>query len=942
MPNDNYVTNEPMPKEFYSKYDQYNRYFEVSLSFVNEINENPELKDEFNEIQNLVGQNKKSFLKDGNPVCYVSQNKIVQLRDDVDMGIVDKMGKFNKKVKDMIDNMIENPTPQNKPFIGFLKVNSLRLDPEFDFLENFSETPYTFLENFITGVPKYNQYEPEEFKEILGPAFEPLSNLYDAYYDFMESEKNIHKEKKEGKEPGKDLIDKKIKAMDTLVSSYETLTNLPEDTRKKLNNEKYLNNSIDHLTGRDVNKDRSPIRTIAGMKAESAALKAGYNEKESKLFYFLGFEKGHIQRGNIVLEGEKNRYQKYLDDGIKAGRVKLPHEEIEELDKLRKWVKETRSDSLPEEEQQRYKDAQNLIKKKIKDYNFSIAEREIAKFDKQIAENNKLAKDFDKMIEYGLKKDPKNLDDKIHAFAKINEHLNKKADTIIHGTGKKPGMDQKLLSPFFDELNADIERQKAEAEKVKQAALMQEYDKNPASREKIFADVFKANIIKKNSIAEKEATDYLGKVELPESAAELFKEENLNKLKADAEKINKYANDKRRLNDLSDKLNASKGIGKKTDFLKETIDNVSYGNGIGWFTKDDYKNILKDLYKFKEIKELRDRSMNDLNSLDKTIEHTKNGVTNEYKVMDKSVIDMEKSILEKMDAYIARKNKEIEEAGANARKNSKKRRDIMKHARAMFAEQLHFDNELVEGKNDIDRLQESVKNYEAEKSPVIKEQEKNIVNEVIPDRPELAKYNVKLKAEADRMQQKLIDYYDEMPSTYGTDINMKEVKQTQKQMNDKLKEDFIDYGCRILYIQSMKDECNNRLNNGRVFQDKDIEKTLLENNIKKGAQLIKEKMDVIKGVSKNFGKLIYHKSEETRSFSPDDVNSCFNTMMNGYYKHMAGKDQSENKVEANTAKQVNKALDTISKIVGSPLRASQFAPKNEIKMNTGKKLNNVL
>ncbi|MBR6274496.1 MAG: hypothetical protein IKR27_05755, partial [Lachnospiraceae bacterium] len=105
---------------------------------------------------------------------------------------------------------------------------------------------------------------------------------------------------------------------------------------------------------------------------------------------------------------------------------------------------------------------------------------------------------------------------------------------------------------------------------------------------------------------------------------------------------------------------------------------------------------------------------------------------------------------------------------------------------------------------------------------------------------------------------------------------------------------------------------------------------------------IKEKMDVIKGVSKNFGKLIYHKSEETRSFSPDDVNSCFNTMMNGYYKHMAGKDQSENKKDANTAKEVNKALDTISKMVGSPLRASQFAPKNEIKMSTDKKLNNVL
>ncbi|MBR0131573.1 MAG: hypothetical protein IJM14_00670 [Lachnospiraceae bacterium] len=871
MPNDNYVKNEPMPKEFYSKYDQYKRYFEVSSCFIDDINENPELNNELNEIQNLVGENKKGFLKDGKPVCYVSQNKIVQIRDNVDMDIVDRMGKFNKKVKDMVDNMIENPTPQNKPFIGYLKVNSLRLDPEFDFLENFSETPYTFLENFITGVPKYKQYEPEEFKEILGPAFEPLCNLYDAYYDFMESENNIHKEKKEGKEPGKDLIDKKIKAMDALVSSYETLTNLPEETRKKLNNEKYLNNSIDHLTGRDVNKDRSPIRTIAGMKAESAALKAGYNEKESKLFYFLGFEKGHIQRGIIVLEGEKNRYQKYLNDGMKEGREKLPPEEIEELDKLRKWVKETRYDSLPEEEQQRYKDAQNLIKKKIKDYNFSIAEREIAKFDKQIAENNKLAKDFDKMIEYGLKKDPKNLDDKIHAFAKINKHLNKKADTIIHGTGKKPGMDQKLLSPFFDELNADIERQKAEAEKVKQAALMQEYDKNPASREKIFVDVFKANIIKNNNIAEKEATDYLEKAVLPETAAEMFKEENLNKLKADAEKINKYASDKRRLEDLSDKLKASKGIDGKRDFLKETIDNVSYGNGIGWFTKDDYKNILKDLYKFKEIKELRDRSMNGLNSLDVTIEHTENGVTNEYKVMDKAVIDMEKSILKKMDAYIARKDKEIDAAGNNARKNSIKRRKIMKHARDMFAEQLHFDNELVEAKQDIAGLQESVNNYEAEKNPVIKEQEKIVVNEVIPNRPELAKYNAKLKAEADRMQQKLLDYYEESPSTYGTDVNTEEVKKTQNQMIEKLKADYIDYGCRILYIQSMKDECNNRLDNGRVFPDKNIDKSLSEDNIKEGAKFIKEKMDAIKGVSKNFGKLIYHKSEVTSSFSRDDV-----------------------------------------------------------------------
>ncbi len=949
-PNEYYMT-----EEVHENNKDFQRFFDINSYLDKDINaDNPELHEKTQNVMDEFsssGVRKNVYMENGNRITYHSLNGEQKFTEIHGEKIIKDAKEANAGIKSYLEEIIKNPDEKAKPFVAYYKCLDTFMDPEFDYLKFSGETQYTHLGNLLTGIPNFRYFEPEEFKEKLGEAYQPLIDLYENYSELLLLEKDFQKLKKEGKEPEKEHIDRKIKILDGFTEAYDKLLALPEETRKKLD-DKLLQNEIDHMLGKGED-DRSPFRTVAGMKEEAKALKHGYNNEEAKLFYMIGRAKGTLERGNFVLEKEKNKVLKSVADAEKSGIQKFNEKELKDYEELRNTVNNTRTENLTRAEEVELSRKKNIIRENRKRYLYTISDKKIKDFDKKIAENNKSINNLDKSVGYGLGKNPENTEEKLKAFNNIKRVLlEDHKDKVIHGAGKKSfGAVFEELDYLFDDIAANLDKQKQALEEKKEAERLKEYDAKPENREKIFADLFAKKIKSNSQLAKNEIKDYIQMAELPEDSKKLSSKEFMDKLNADAEKINKYIENKEIIGKTDSLIDRSRSVGNGNhNFVKDAIESVRRGNSIGWFTKKDYGDILQMLTDFNSKKFYRDVEMKDHTKLGADFRQNIKGNIVTGKVLDQNVINEEQAILDAMDKYLKRKNKEIQDAKDSGRKpnsNSVKRRDIMLQAREAFAEQMKIDKELLDVKDRIPEIEAQINSYENEKKAVL-DNSKN----VIIDEPGLAaengkknKFEMKIAEEESKLQKKIADFTENESNTYGVSDKeeIKRIKNEQKQLKDNLKNDMFIFACKAMYIDTMNEIAKEKFSGDKKEFEKAENDLLSDFNINKGAGMIKTKMDALRGVEKQFKHDLFKASNEgITNLNVKTVKQTFNNMMDGFYKQMAVKGKSDKQADRETAKQVNAALDKISIVAGSKLKSEQYQPEAKKKLNIGPKKASVL
>ena len=844
--------------------------------------------------------------------------------------------KFGQELKVALDKIVNNLSPEEEPFKGYFKCHAMMLDPSWNYYKFRSETPYMAIENIFTGNPNMTEFSAEEMKTVLGSTFAPMSDLYDAVYDFFCLEKELQTNPDMDEKKKKEFTEKRIANLDRMTADFDKLYETDEATRKRLTS-KYLQNHFDHMIGKEKKEDRSPLADIEAMKVESAALKKGFSLDEARGIAVLGFAKGRIKRANFELEESIKEAEADKKKAKADGIQKLSAEDIKEYERIKK--KET--DTTREE--------RDWIHAHSKAYYYTMADKHIAQYKAKIDNNEHYFNRLNEVQEHVLKKDPKNAAEKQKAFNEIEKYFDLHTDYVFSGRSKTTFGSVKRHHQYI------IDKAKAGIENEIKNKFATDYDNDPKLRQETFLSTVSSKLKYKGENATELVSDALKqfekegkKIEAPEKYADFNSEAFQKTINDVVDRAGKYPAGLAKLDEMNRLI-----VTSKSDLTVNTLAIVSRGKKIGFRGKEDYENIEKKLTEFKHEKELREKRLTDGYSFDKRIKVTsKDGKQSINYVLDERIVEKEKEILDMMDKYIARKDKEIKEAGKKAKKNSIKRRDEMVKARKLFKEQYEADKKLVENKEEYKKAHNEVEIYEGRKkaekialenSKLGKKAMKEV--EALKTNPAFRKFDELIKKEEQKVAKTL------------NDVTLSDVDEYFKDRNVKLatRKSVFDSACRTLYISAVKEAFADKITDDKSKDyTAEINTALKEANIQKGAKLITDCMDVLVNFKADFAIRITelglegHQSKlkaeneklgaagekEANTLSCSEVRNTLDTMLRGALK------ASLTNKDANKSKPVIEALDQVALATGSNVNSKtvmeeiKLQRRNEIKLNS--------
>ena len=294
----------------------------------NKRSEKFENKDNYGQLRNHKFAGKRSGVS-------------VEIKEDIDVEDGKEAIDFSNKIKVLTDEALHNMKGYQKDMKRGCKTlstinevengNVMKAMIDHNYLLNFfTQTTGNAIDAF--GLKHSPKDTSRHLKEV--GVLDAYNDFMDAGNDFFLLEYDKQRMQKSGwnEEKEKLYLAKLDECMAKSIDSFEKLVALPLDVQEE---EKYMGNSVGHVTGNDASETtRDIMPELMGLKWMREGIRLGYSSRDLEVLSVAGKLEGSIRRAKLKVQNYNAKAKKKLEEYKEKYRneyYKLDNEEKKEL-----------------------------------------------------------------------------------------------------------------------------------------------------------------------------------------------------------------------------------------------------------------------------------------------------------------------------------------------------------------------------------------------------------------------------------------------------------------------------------------------------------------------------------------------------------------------------------------------------------------------------------